>query len=433
MKSAIAMVFAGGRGDELGVLTERRPKASVVFAGTYRTIDFALTNLADTGIGRVGILAQYRPSSLMDHVAGGMAWDLVGMDRQVRFLPPYLGGESGDWYRGPADALYQNLDFIERTKADDVLVLAGDHVYRMNYEPLLHFHRERQADLTMAFTPRPQDASRFGIGELNAVGQLVNFMEKPEYPRADLASMSVYVFRREVLIEELRRTGTGDPQSKTFQIHEVLRRMIPRRRAYGWVYQGPWHYTRTLDEYYQFHQDLLGSHPGTDLDLDRWQVRSNFLARRTAPPPPVRFLPGAQVENAIISPGCVIAGAVRNSVLSPGVRVEVGAVVLDSVLWDDVVVGARATLDRVICDKRCHFGRESHVGYGDAAISEEMPDSLTCGATVLGMDVQVPAGVRIGRGCIIHPEAAIADLLEPVGAGRSVRPSANPQAKEVNP
>jgi glucose-1-phosphate adenylyltransferase len=411
--------------DELSVLTESRPKAAVVLGGCYRTIDFALSNLADTGIDRVGILAQYRPSSLMDHVGSGMAWDLVGTDRQLRFLPPYLGPGGSDWYRGPADALYQNLDFIARSAADDVLVVSGDHAYRMNYEPLLRFHHEHDADLTMAFTPRPDDSNRFGVGELNAVGQIVNFMEKPEYPRTHLASMTVYLFRRQVLIDELRRTVAGDPRDTTFQIHEVLRRMIPRRQAYGWVHHGPWHYTRTLDEYYQFHCDLLGARP--TVDLGAWQIRSNFLARRSTPPPPVHYLPGAQVDNALISPGCVIGGTVRNSVLSPGVRVAPGAVVVDSVLWDDVIVEAGAKLDRVISDKRTRFGEHSRVGEGETAISQEMPGSLTCGATVIGMDVQVPAGARIGRGCILHPELTELDLAEPVPAGCSRSPRAPQQ------
>jgi glucose-1-phosphate adenylyltransferase len=425
MKNTIAMVFAGGRVDELSVLTESRPKAAVVLGGCYRTIDFALSNLADTGIGRVGILAQYRPSSLMDHVGSGMAWDLVGTDRQLRFLPPYLGPSGSDWYRGPADALYQNLDFIERSAATDVLVVSGDHAYRMSYDPLLRFHHEHNADLTMAFTPRPDDSNRFGVGELNAVGQIVNFMEKPQYPRANLASMTVYLFRRQVLIDELRRTVAGDPNDATFQVHEVLRRMIPRRRAYGWVHHGPWHYTRTLDEYYQFHLDLLGARPA--VDLEAWQIRSNFLGRRSTPPPPVRYLPGAQVDNAWIGPGCVIGGTVRNSVLSPGVRVEPGAAVVDSVLWDDVVVGPDATLDRVISDKRTRFGARASVGEGDTAISDEMPGSLTCGATVIGMDVQVPPGARIGRGCILHPGLTEGDLAEPVAAGASRWPSTAPQ------
>ena len=200
MKDVIGMVFAGGRVEELSVLTERRAKAAIVIGGGYRAIDFALTNLSDSGIGRVGVLAQYRPSSLMDHVGDGMAWDLLGTNRQVRFLPPSLGPNSQEWYRGPADALYQNIDFIERSAAEDVLVVSGDHAYRMIYEPLIDFHRERGADLTMAFTPMEDRPSRFGIGELNAVGQIVNFTEKPEYPRTHLASMSVYLFRLILLL-----------------------------------------------------------------------------------------------------------------------------------------------------------------------------------------------------------------------------------------
>jgi glucose-1-phosphate adenylyltransferase len=421
MKKIIAMVFAGGRVEELSVLTERRAKAAVLLGGAYRTIDFALTNLADSGIGRVGILAQYRPSSLMDHVGSGVAWDLVGTDRQLRFLPPYLGPETGDWYRGPADALFQNLDFIERNPAEHVLVVSGDHAYRMSYEPLIAFHQERHADLTMAFTPRPDDASRFGIGELNAVGQIVNFTEKPQYPRTHLASMSVYLFRREVLIEELLRTVAGESEPSSFQIHEVLRRMIPRHRAYGWVHHGPWHYTRTLDEYYQFHRDLLGPKPA--IDLEDWQIRSNFLELRTAPPSPTRYLPQAQVDDCLIPAGCVVGGTVRRSVLSPGVRIEPGAAVIDSVLWNDVVVEAGAHLDGVICDKRVRIGAGARVGEGPAMPSEEMPESLTCGATLIGMDLRIPPQARIGRGCIIHPGVSPEQLGPPLPSGRSLRPA----------
>jgi glucose-1-phosphate adenylyltransferase len=352
MRKAIGMIFAGGRVEELSVLTERRPKSAVVFAGIYRTIDFALTNLANAGIGIVGILAQYRPSSLMDHVGNGRDWDLVGTTRGVRFLPPSLGPEGSDWYRGPADALFQNIDFIERSGADDVLAVSGDHVCSMDYHPLLSFHHEKGADLTMAFVPREKDAGRFGIGELNAAGQIMNFTEKPEYPRTNLASMSVYVFRREVLVEELLRAAKGD--EKTFQIHEVLRRMMSRRRAYGFVHHGGWEYTRTLDEYVAFHRQLLGVSP--KVRIGEWKVRSNLMTRRTAPPPPARCLPGSQVDDSLVSAGCVVEGTVRGSVLSPGVRIEKGAQVNDCVLWDDVVVSEGAQLSGVVCDKRAFFG-----------------------------------------------------------------------------
>jgi glucose-1-phosphate adenylyltransferase len=418
MNKTIAMVFAGGRVSELSALTEKRPKAAVVMGGCYRTVDFALSNLADTGIGRVGILAQYRPASLMDHVASGVAWDLVGTNRQLRFLPPYMGPETADWYRGPADALFQNLDFIERSNAEHVLVVSGDHAYRMSYEPLIHFHREHDADLTMAFTPRPDDSSRFGVGELNALGQIVNFTEKPEYPRTHLASMSVYLFSRHVLLDELRRAITSSGEDCRFQIHEVMRQMIPRRRAYGWIYHGPWHYTRSIDEYLHFHQDLLGAQP--KIDLDAWEVRSNFLARRSAPPAPTRQLPGSCVENCLISPGCMIAGTVRNSVLSPGVRVEAGASVVDSILLDDVVVEAGAKLDRVISDKRTWFGPECTVGDGPTVVSKEMPNSLKSGATLVAADLRIPPKARIGRGCIIHHGVPASAMEKPLASGQSL-------------
>lgn len=422
MRKTIAMVFAGGRGEDLSVLTERRPQSAVIFGGIYRTIDFALTNLARTGIGQVGVLAQYRPASLMDHVATGVPWDLVGTSRCVRFLPPYLKLSVSDLYRGPADALYQNLDFVERAEADDVLVVSADHVYSMDYGPLLSFHQERDADLTMAFTARTADASRFGIGELNATGQIMNFSEKPQFPRTNLASMSVYAFRREVLVEELRRAVSGEEPTGTFQIHEVLRRMISGRRAYGFIHHGVWSYSRTLDEYCAFHRDLLGEVPV--VDLSAWAVRSNVMAGRTAPPPPARILSAARVANSLVSTGCVIEGTVENSVLSPGVHVRKGAVVRDCILWDDGVVEEGAQLTGVLADELVAFGRGCQVGVGEIVSSEEKPASLSCGVTVLGMNVKVPAGARVGRNCIIHCDVSEADLGFEVRSGKSVWPAA---------
>ena len=420
MRKTLGIVFAGGRVEDLSVLTERRPKASVVFGGIYRTIDFALTNLANAGIDHVGILTQYRPSTLMDHVGTGAAWDLVGATRAVRFLPPYLGIGSSEWYRGPADALYQNLDFIERNAPDDVLAVSGDHVYAMDYRPLLDFHAEQDADLTMGFVERAGDAQRFGIGEMNDAGQVVAFSEKPRNPRSHLASMTVYAFRREVLIDELRKAERGEDGSTTYQIHEVLRRMMPRRRVYGWVHHGDWAYTRTLDEYHDFHRGLLG--PAPRVDLAAWQVRSNTMTRRAAPPPPARCLPGARVENSLLAPGCVVRGTVRDSVLSPGVVVGEGAEVADSVLWDRVRVEPGARLQSVVSDKRVVFGRDCRVGEGEPRPSAELPASLSGGSTVIGMDARIPSGARIGRNCIVHPDTQEYILASPLESGASAWP-----------
>lgn len=418
MHTTIALILAGGRGADLSVLTERRAKAAVIFGGKYRTIDFALTNLAKAGIGRVGILSQYRPSSLVDHVGIGLAWDLVGTNRAVRFLSPYMGHAGSEWYRGPADALYQNLDFIHRNSPDDVLLVSGDHVSSIDYHSLFSFHRERSADLTMAFKPVDDNPSRFGIGECNAVGQIVNFTEKPRYPRSNLASIGVYLFNRKVLVEELNRTSPENKEGNTFQLYEIIRRMIPHRSAYGWIFNGEWHYTGTLDEYYHFHQNLIGPEP--EINLADWKIRSSPSSLESTPPP-ARILPGAQVEDSYVCTGCVVAGKVKNSILSPGVTVEKDAVVTSSILWDNVVVKEGAILDKVISDKRTAFGKKSQIGTGKNTPSEEMPHSLTCGVSVFGMDVAVPDKATVGRNCIVHPGTGGNELNRPVKSGQSIR------------
>jgi glucose-1-phosphate adenylyltransferase len=284
MRKTIAIMFAGGRAEEMSVLTHWRPKSAVVFGGAYRMIDFALTNLARTkGIDYVGILSQYRPSSLIDHVGIGLAWDFVGNERGVRFLPPHLGPDHTEWYRGTADALYQNLDFLSLHRPDDVLIVSGDHAYSMDYTALLRFHVEKDADVTLAFTPVEKDPSRFGVAELNAERRIMSYVEKPKHPRSNLASMTVYVFKREVLVEELKRhAALGPEQRKSFHIYdEILPHLIQNRRAFGWVHHGTWEYARTLDAYFQAHQDLLGATPR--LDLCAWNVRTNPMARRAAP------------------------------------------------------------------------------------------------------------------------------------------------------
>lgn len=423
MRKTIAIVFAGGRAEEMSVLTFWRPKSAVVFGGSYRMIDFALTNLANThGIDNVGILSQYRPSSLIDHVGIGLPWDFVGTQRGIRFLPPYVGPDHADWYRGTADALYQNIDFLELHRPDDVLIVSGDHAYSMDYTPLLRFHMERDADVTLAFTPMELNPSRFGIAELNAEGRIMSYMEKPKHPRTHLASMTVYVFRRQVLVEELRRHAAAAAGPKSFHIYdEILPRMMEHRRAFGWVHYGPWEYARTLDGYFEAHRELLG--PSPKIDLVRWQVRTNTMMRRASPPPPTRHHLGAEVIDSIISGGCQIQGRVERSVLSPDVTVGKGAIVRDSILWQGTVVEEGAVVDHVICDKRCYIGKGAHVGVGELAApaNDEQPGSLASGVTVLGMDVRVPAGAQIGRNCIVYPKADEDVIAGPVASGSTVR------------
>lgn len=407
MRKTLAIVFAGGRAKEMSVLTLWRPTSAVLFGGRYRVIDFALSNLANTkAIEHVGVLSQYRPSSLIDHIGIGLPWDFVGVCRSLRMLSPYTGPKRSDWYRGTADALYQNIGFLNLHQPDDVLIVSGDHAYNMDYEALLRFHMEHAADVTLGFTPRDKDPSRFGIAEINAEGRVVNYVEKPKHPRTHFASMTVYVFKCQVLLEELKRHAEGADKPRSFHIYdEIIPRMIERRRAFGYVHHGPWEYTRTLDDYFKAHQEMLGENPR--IPIEQWGIRTNLTARKSSMPAPTRYGPRAHITNSLISAGCDIAGHVENSVLSPDVHVAEGAVVKNSILWNGVNVHAGAQLDQVICDKRCVIESGAVVGMGDATQpNSEVPESLNQGATVLGMDVHVPKNLKIGRNCIVYPRAS---------------------------
>lgn len=406
MRKTLAIVFAGGQAREMSVLTFRRPKSAVVFGGGYRMIDFVLTNLFNTpSVKNAGVLTQYRPFSLVDHVGTGMAWDFIGSSRSVRILPPHLKLSGSEWYRGTADALFQNMDFINLHDPDDVLIVSGDHAYSMSYEPLLRFHMEHASDVTMAVTPVKIGTSRFGIAEINAEGRITGYEEKPKYPKTNLASMTVYIFRREVLEEELKRHAGGETPPRSFHIYdEILPGLIGRRRAFGWVHHGRWDYARTLDAYFEAHMDMLGDEPPAD--IMSWNVRTNPWSKDGFYRSVSRFRRGAAARDSIICGGCDIAGEVERSVLSPGVKVGKGAVVKNSVLWDGVTVEEGARLEGVICDKRCVISAGAAVGGGGSSVpNEELPHSLTCGATVLGMGVRVPEGAHVGANCVVYPDA----------------------------
>jgi glucose-1-phosphate adenylyltransferase len=404
MSNLAAFVLAGGRVMETGVLTQRRAKAAVPFAGHYRIIDFAMSNLARSGIDRVGVLSQYRPSSLMDHVATGEPWGLIGRGREVRILSPYQAVNSVEWYQGTADAVYQNLSFLKGE--DHVLIVAGDHIYQMDYGRLLRRHVESGADATMVFKRFPEShCRRFGNGVVGPDGWVTQYVEKPEIPLSDLGSLTIYVFRRAVLEERLIKLFKSTPRH--FHIYEtVLPELVRQGRVQGVVFDDYWSYARTVDDYYEASMDLVT--PDSGLLLDQWEVHTNPEQSGIGVTPPAMVGPGAEVESARLSPGVSVDGRVSNSILSPGVVVAAGAEVVDSVLLHGVQVAAGARVTKAIVDKHVTIGSGAIVGHEEAAVANcSLPEFQRSGVTVIGRDVTIGDGCQIGANCQIAPEFAL--------------------------
>ncbi|MBD3163233.1 MAG: glucose-1-phosphate adenylyltransferase, partial [Candidatus Latescibacteria bacterium] len=355
-RKIVAMVLAGGRVGELSVLTLARPKAAMPFGGHYRIIDFPLSNLMHAGIAHVGILSQYRPASLIDHVRVGESWDFVGLERGAKILPPFRGAEASDWYRGNADAIYRNLNYIRDHGAEQVVILSGDHIYRMDLRAMLDFHDEHDADLTVAFKRMgPNVSQRFGYGEIAPDGRLVSYEEKPPAPRTDLASLTIYVAE----VGPLSRALEACVGLESYEFgRDVIPQMLARDRVFGYEFDGYWAYARTIDSYYEAMQDLILGR----IDIDEWGVRTNLADSGVANVPPTRIDAGAAVRNSLISPGCVIEGTVRGSVLSPGVRIGRGAIVDGSAVFNRSVIEPGASVERSILDKDVLVGERSRVG-----------------------------------------------------------------------
>jgi glucose-1-phosphate adenylyltransferase len=410
MKQIVGMVLAGGRVDELLALTAKRPKSALPMWGVYRIIDFVLSNMMHAGIEIVGVLAQYRPFSLTTHLLNGEPWDYVGRSRALRVLSPFKGAEDSDWYKGTADALYQNLEFIERHAPEAVLVASADHVYAMNYRPMLKQHAATGADLTIALKRVPRErAHLYGTAVLDGSNRVTVYEEKAPQPTGDLASLTVYVFNTRCLVERLKQNAL---EGKAFQIYsEIIPRMVEERaRVFGWVFDGYWQYARTLDTYYATNMDILRADAP---DLIAWRVRTNLVPAKPGDPAPALFGPTAKASDSLVCCDTVTDGTVERSILSPGVVVERGAVVRDSVIMHRCRIGARAVVDRAILDKDVCVGEEARIGFGDTVPSCAHPHTLSCGVTAIGKGTRLPAGLRIGRNCIVYPDLAESAFSRP--------------------
>ena len=414
--ATLAMILAGGRVDDLGVLTFHRPKSAVPFGGFARVIDFPLSNLMNSGLDRVAILSQYRSYSLINHIGIGAAWDMIGRYRGISILPPYLGYGHSQWYRGSSDAVYQNLDFIQYINPEQLLILSGDHVYQMDYRELINYHREKEADLTMACLKVPmKEAHRFGLADIDDEdgergGRVLRYREKPEKPEYNWASLTVFCFKPKVLYQVLEANIREDA-SYEFGRDIIPRMMNENRRVYGYKFKGYWGYTRTIEEYWQTNMDLLGADPR--IRFAEWKIRTNMEHRGISDCQPLKIGKHADIADSLIYNGCIVEGEVERSILFPGTRVEKGARVKDSVLFFNNVVGKGALLDKVISDVNTTFGREVKIGQGKAVPSEQ--------ASVIGWNNFIKAGTVIGSGCTVYPSLPAEKIPKLVEPGEVVR------------
>jgi len=393
MKGVIALVLAGGRMGQYGVLTQNRAKGALTFGATYRIVDFALSSLRRSRIEQIGLIIQYLPSSLIEHVGVGQPWDLNGYGRALKIMPPFVGMDRTDWYKGTADAVRQNWNFVEDMAAEHVVVLSGEHVFSMNFAELLDSHRDHRADLTMVVKEMPPErcTRRFGYVETGDGGRVESFMEKPETPPSNLASTGTYVFRREVLEELLR--GSADSPNQNLA-RDLLAGSVAGMKAYAHPMADSWEYLENVDDYYGVQMRMLLE--DNFEKLRHWGVLTNLDFRGAGFAPAAHFGASADVTETIAGAGCRIDGSVERSILSPGVVVEKGAVVRDSILMHDCVVRGGATVENTVSDRDAEFCGGCHLGMPDGTEGVPSAELVLVGKGArLGADARVPRGRQV--------------------------------------
>lgn len=407
----LAMIMAGGESPALSVLTAARAEPAVPFAGKFRIVDFVLSNCVNSDIYNVALLTQYEPRALIEHIALGKPWDLDRAAGGVRVLQPYPTKTGGGWQRGTADAIRVNLDYIREINVDTVLILAGDHVYKMDYRKLLNYHAQVDAEVTVPVREvSPFDAYRFGMVKMESDGRISVFEEKPRRTRSTLASMGIYVFKRDVLVNWLTKEGKDQVDFG----REVMPSLVKRRRVFAFGYDGYWVDIGTVQAYWEANMALLAETPALELDDPRWVIHTRSEER-----PPAWIGPAANVDGNLLTDGCRIEGRVVRSVISPGVVVAPGALVRDSIILTDTVISEGATVDRAIIDKKVVVGENAQVGVGEENTpNRREPSRINTGLTLIGKGSHIPANARIGRNCVIgvrRTHKDFADLVVPSG------------------
>ena len=390
-KKCVAMLLAGGQGSRLYALTNNIAKPAVSFGGKYRIIDFPLSNCVNSGIDTVGVLTQYQPLILNNYIGNGKPWDLDRTFGGVHILPPYQGKNSSDWYKGTANAIYQNLRFIKQYNPEYVLVLSGDHIYKMNYSIMLNHHILNNADCTIAAINVPlKEASRFGVLNTNSDGNIYEFEEKPKKPKSTLASMGIYIFSAEKLYKYLEEDSLNESSSNDFG-KDILPSMLKNgEKMMAYQFDGYWKDVGTIDSLYEANMDLLGDNPKFDVTDTAWKIQS-----RSPLAPPHFIGDGAKTDNSIIMSGCEVYGTVENSVIGSDVKISKGAIIKNSIIMSDVSIGENTIVEYSIIDEGTIIGKDCKIG--------EAKDNNK-GISVLSRMIQISDGITVQGGAIIDKD-----------------------------
>ena len=407
-KEMIAMLLAGGQGSRLGILTSKMAKPAVAFGGKYRIIDFPLSNCINSGVDTVGVLTQYQPLRLNSHIGIGIPWDLDRNIGGVSVLPPYEKSGNSEWYTGTANAIYQNMAYMEPYNPDYVLILSGDHIYKMDYEIMLDYHKSNNADVTIAAMPVPmEEAKRFGIVVTDEDNRITDFQEKPDEPKSNLASMGIYIFNWEVLKNAL--VTLKNQSNCDFGKHIIPYCFENGKRIFAYEYNSYWKDVGTLGSYWEANMELIDIIPVFNLYEEFWRIytKSDIL-------PPQYIANNARIERSLISEGCDIQGEVYNSVIGAGVTVEEGAIVRDSIIMKDTKIGKNVKIYKSIIAEEVVIDDNTEIGIGEEAPSKLDKKIYAFGLATIGEKTYIPKNVKIGKNTAVMGQTELSDYHDGV-------------------
>ncbi|PKM67940.1 MAG: glucose-1-phosphate adenylyltransferase [Firmicutes bacterium HGW-Firmicutes-2] len=397
-KELVGLLLAGGQGSRLGVLTSSTAKPAVPYGGKFRIIDFPLSNCINSGIDTVGVFTQYEPLELNAHIGIGKPWDLDRNNGGVTILSPYLKSENNDWFTGTANAVYQNIHYIDKVSPEYVVILSGDHIYKMDYAKMLAAHKKNEADATISVFEVPiEEASRFGLMHTDENNRILEFEEKPAKPKSNLASMGVYIFTWEILREYLIRDDHNEASEKDFGKNIIPMMLDENKRMFAYAFEGYWKDVGTIQSYWESNMDLIERVPDFNLFDHNWKIYT------TNPVMPAHYIgPNGSVKKSIVAEGCMVYGTVRNSIIFPGVIIEEGAYIEDSIIMSNSVIGKNSKIYKSILAEKVVVGEGVEIGVGEMVVNTIKPDIYNTGINVIAESAYIPDHAILGKNVVIH-------------------------------